>query len=69
MLIGTGLAAGLLAAGIDIVTNWLGDLKHGYCNSHFYLSREFCCLGLERRFLRVDRDQMTRRLIFNYCSE
>ncbi|KAG0637845.1 chloride channel [Tuber brumale] len=47
VLIGTGLAAGLLAAGIDIVTNWLGDLKHGYCDSHFYLSREFCCLGLE----------------------
>ncbi|RPA95953.1 hypothetical protein L873DRAFT_1696197 [Choiromyces venosus 120613-1] len=47
VLIATGLAAGLLAAGIDIVTNWLGDLKHGYCDSHFYLSREFCCLGLE----------------------
>lgn len=58
MLIGTGLAAGLLAAGIDIVTNWLGDLKHGYCNSHFYLSREFCCLGLERKFLEVDQGQM-----------
>ncbi|CAZ84054.1 unnamed protein product [Tuber melanosporum] len=47
VLIGTGIAAGLLAAGIDIVTNWLGDLKHGYCDSNFYLSREFCCLGLE----------------------
>lgn len=47
VLIATGIAAGLLAAGIDIVTNWLGDLKHGYCSSTFYLSRHFCCLGLE----------------------
>lgn len=47
VLIGTGVAAGLIAAAIDIVTNWLGDLKHGYCSQTFYLSRRFCCLGLE----------------------
>lgn len=47
VLIATGVAAGLIAAGIDIVTNWLGDLKHGYCSSTFYLSQRFCCLGLE----------------------
>lgn len=47
VLIGTGVAAGVLAAGIDIVTNWLGDLKHGYCKETFYLSQRFCCLGLD----------------------
>lgn len=50
VLIATGLMAGMLAACIDIVTNWLGDLKHGFCSGGFYLSREFCCLGLERMF-------------------
>jgi chloride channel 3/4/5 len=46
VLIGTGVAAGLLAAAIDIVANWLGDLKDGYCGTKFYLSRNFCCWGL-----------------------
>ena len=47
VLIGTGVAAGLVAGGIDIVANWLGDLKDGYCSSSFYLSRNFCCWGLD----------------------
>lgn len=47
VLIGTGIAAGLVAAAIDIVTNWLGDLKDGYCSTGFYLSRNFCCWGLK----------------------
>jgi chloride channel 3/4/5 len=47
VLIGTGIAAGLVAAAIDIVANWLGDLKEGYCRSSFYLSRNFCCWGFE----------------------
>ena len=52
VLIATGLAAGVLAAGIDIASDWLGDLKTGYCKSgpeggKFYLNREFCCWGLD----------------------
>lgn len=52
VLIATGLAAGILAASIDVVTDWLGDLKNGYCKSgigggRFYLSRGFCCWGNE----------------------
>lgn len=43
VLIGTGFAVGLIAAMIDIVTNWLGDLKDGYCRPTFYLSKAFCC--------------------------
>ena len=52
VLIGTGIAAGLLAAGIDVASDWLGDLKTGYCRSglgggQFYLNRGFCCWGHE----------------------
>ncbi|KAI4230984.1 MAG: hypothetical protein LQ349_005904 [Xanthoria aureola] len=52
VLVLTGLAAGILAAGIDIVSDWLGDLKTGYCKpgaggGHFYLNKGFCCWGHE----------------------
>ncbi|KAI0862695.1 chloride channel [Xylaria cubensis] len=53
ILILTGLAVGVLAVGIDIVSNWLGDLKTGYCSSGpdggaFYLNKQFCCLGYDQ---------------------
>lgn len=41
------MCSGLLAATIDIVANWLGDLKFGYCSTGFYLNKDFCCWGLE----------------------
>ena len=52
VLIGTGLAVGVLAAGIDVASDWLGDLKTGFCRNgpgggKFYLNRGFCCWGLE----------------------
>ncbi|KAL7268155.1 chloride channel [Rhizina undulata] len=47
VLILTGIATGLLAAGIDVVTHWLGDLKDGVCTTSFYLSRSFCCWGID----------------------
>ncbi|KAI9768024.1 MAG: hypothetical protein M1840_005336 [Geoglossum simile] len=52
VLIATGIAAGVLAAGIDIASDWMGDLKNGYCKAgpgggKFYLDKEFCCWGLE----------------------
>lgn len=52
VLILTGLAAGVLAATIDVASDWLGDLKTGYCKpgvggGHFYLNRGFCCWGHE----------------------
>lgn len=46
VLIGTGVMVGLLAALMDIVLHWLGDLKEGHCSTSFYLSRSFCCWGL-----------------------
>ena len=52
VLILTGLAVGTIAAGIDVVSDWLGDIKTGYCSSGkeggaFYLNRMFCCYGYE----------------------
>jgi chloride channel 3/4/5 len=54
ILIATGIAAGMIAAGIDIASNWLGDLKTGYCQTgadggKFYLNKYFCCWGHEER--------------------
>lgn len=46
ILIATGIAVGILAASIDVVSLYLGDLKEGYCSSSFYLSKSFCCWGL-----------------------
>ncbi|KAI9799095.1 MAG: hypothetical protein M1833_004289 [Piccolia ochrophora] len=52
VLIGTGIATGAVAAFIDVASDWLGDLKGGYCTSgsgggNFYLNRAFCCRGFE----------------------
>ncbi|KAF6806836.1 H(+)/Cl(-) exchange transporter 3 [Colletotrichum sojae] len=52
ILILTGMAVGAVAAGIDITTDWLGDLKTGYCSSGpeggaFYLNKNFCCWGYD----------------------
>ena len=50
VLIAAGLLSGILAAGIDVASDWLGDLKTGYCQSglhggQFYLNKGFCCWG------------------------
>ena len=52
ILIATGVASGVLAAGIDVASDWLADLKTGYCRTgdgggRFYLNRGFCCWGHE----------------------
>ena len=52
ILILTGIAVGTLAAGIDVASDWLGDLKSGYCSNvafggKFYLNKNFCCWGLD----------------------
>ncbi|KAM0334137.1 hypothetical protein ACHAQA_001157 [Verticillium albo-atrum] len=52
ILILTGLAVGAVAAGIDVTTDWLGDLKTGHCSSGpeggaFYLNKAFCCWGYD----------------------
>ncbi|PBP26940.1 chloride channel protein [Diplocarpon rosae] len=52
ILIMTGLAVGSFAAAIDVITDWLADLKTGYCSAggdggHFYLNQSFCCYGYD----------------------
>ena len=52
VLVGTGIAAGILAASINVASDWLGDIKTGYCQrgtggGQFYLNRGFCCWGHE----------------------
>ncbi|EMC99016.1 hypothetical protein BAUCODRAFT_103703 [Baudoinia panamericana UAMH 10762] len=50
ILVATGIAVGGIAASIDVVSDWMGDLKQGACSNvedggKFYLSRPFCCWG------------------------
>ncbi|KAF9973234.1 hypothetical protein BGZ73_003508 [Actinomortierella ambigua] len=47
VVLAVGIAAGIVAGGNDIATQWLGDIKEGYCSTAFYLNRNFCCWGLD----------------------
>ncbi|KAF2488126.1 chloride channel protein [Neohortaea acidophila] len=42
-----GIAIGLNAAFLNIATEWLSDVKLGYCTTGFYLNESFCCWGAE----------------------
>lgn len=42
-----GAAIGLNAAFLNIVTEWLSDIKLGHCTTAFYLNESFCCWGAE----------------------
>ncbi|PVI03175.1 voltage gated chloride channel [Periconia macrospinosa] len=42
-----GAAIGLNAAMLNIITEWLGDIKLGHCQTGFYLNEKFCCWGAE----------------------
>lgn len=50
-MLAVGIAAGIVAGGSDIASQWLGDIKEGYCDTAFYLNRNFCCWGLDGRQL------------------
>jgi chloride channel 3/4/5 len=50
VLIAAGVLSGGIAAFIDVASDWLGDLKAGYCSNvdgdgRFYLNKGFCCWG------------------------
>lgn len=50
VLVATGISVGCLAAAINIASDWLGDIKTGYCKKgvdggQFYLNKQFCCWG------------------------
>ncbi|KAF2971225.1 hypothetical protein GQX73_g2373 [Xylaria multiplex] len=40
-----GAAIGLNAAFLNIITEWLSDIKTGHCTTAFYLNEKFCCWG------------------------
>ena len=44
-----GLSAGVIAAVIDIGTNWMSHLKHGICLNAFWLNREQCCMYFTKK--------------------
>ncbi|KKK23425.1 hypothetical protein AOCH_004372 [Aspergillus ochraceoroseus] len=41
VLIATGISVGIIAAFIDIVSDWLGDIKTGYCKNGGFVIRHF----------------------------
>ena len=42
-----GLAIGVNAAVISIATEWLSDIKMGYCSDGWWLNQQFCCWEIE----------------------
>ena len=40
-----GMAIGLNAALLSVITEWLADIKLGHCKTAFYLNENFCCWG------------------------
>lgn len=60
-----GTLIGVNAAVLSILTEYLGDLKSGYCSGGWYLNRQFCCWGeLEEHC--ADWRPWSRYSIFNY---
>ncbi|KAI8942212.1 hypothetical protein NX059_000295 [Plenodomus lindquistii] len=50
ILVAAGVLSGAIAAFIDVASDWLADLKTGYCRNgqgdgRFYLNKTFCCWG------------------------
>ncbi|KAI8344822.1 chloride channel [Chlamydoabsidia padenii] len=45
ILIGVSVAG--IAWGIDVIQEWMSDLKQGYCTTNWKYNRQFCCWGLE----------------------
>ncbi|ORY94289.1 chloride channel [Lobosporangium transversale] len=62
VVLAVGIAAGIVAGGSDIASQWLGDIKEGYCSTAFYLSRNFCCWGLD------DMEECTDWIPWNRAS-
>ena len=56
-----GAAIGLNAALLSIITEWLADIKLGYCTTAFYLNEDFCCWG-EENGMRITHSQVIDHL-------
>ncbi|KAI9295952.1 hypothetical protein K502DRAFT_315133 [Neoconidiobolus thromboides FSU 785] len=42
-----GVTCGVFAAFIDIISDWLADIRIGYCSTGFYINQSFCCWGYD----------------------
>ncbi|KAH8119059.1 chloride channel [Phellopilus nigrolimitatus] len=42
-----GVCIGINAALISIITEWLSDVKMGYCSDGWWLNQQFCCWEIE----------------------
>jgi chloride channel 3/4/5 len=42
-----GAGIGINAAIISIITEWLSDIKMGYCSDGWWLNQQFCCWELD----------------------
>jgi len=45
LMLTKGAAIGMNAAFLNIITEWLSDVKLGHCKTAFYLNENFCCWG------------------------
>jgi H+/Cl- antiporter ClcA len=45
--VSVGAIIGLNAALIDIITEWLSDIKTGYCKNSWWLNQKFCCWEIQ----------------------
>ncbi|OLY84903.1 H(+)/Cl(-) exchange transporter 3 [Smittium mucronatum] len=43
VLLLVGVSVGILSTIISITTQWMIDLRDGYCKTGFYLNQKFCC--------------------------
>ena len=41
------MCIGVTAALISIITEWLSDIKMGYCSDGWWLNQQFCCWEIE----------------------
>lgn len=43
VLVALGVGAGAIAASLDLIVDWLNDVKFGSCRRAWYISRAICC--------------------------
>ena len=44
-----GIIVGINASVINIATEWVSDLRFGYCQTGWYLNQKFCCWAQESK--------------------
>ncbi|KAI4761238.1 CLC voltage-gated chloride channel [Aureobasidium sp. EXF-3400] len=59
-----GTAIGLNAAFLNIITEWLSDIKLGHCTTAFYLNESFCCWGAEEEWRAWSSHVIFRYIIY-----